>query len=150
MFFGYGNPGMGGQITTNGVETWSWYDGSWDSDSNYNRTAVLQFKGDFIGTTEVGSDVAAMMTNPVAIPNPFNPRTTISFELQTSSGVDLSIHDLRGHLVKTLKTGALERGHHEFIWDGTDNHGRAQGSGAYFVRLIYNQGVRQSKIALVR
>lgn len=46
MYFGYGNPGMGGQVLYSGVETWSWYDQSWDSDSTYNRTAVLQFKGE--------------------------------------------------------------------------------------------------------
>ncbi len=37
---------MGGQVLHNGVETWSWYDQSWDSDSTFNRTAVLQFKGE--------------------------------------------------------------------------------------------------------
>jgi len=150
MYFGYSNPGMGGQITTNGVETWSWYDGIWDSDSAYNRTAVLQFKGNFISTSGVEDDVKAMRTIPVASPNPFNPRTTLSFELPTSCRVDLTIHDLRGHLVKTLISGSLESGHHAIIWDGTDNQGMAQGSGTYFVRLNSLNGMKQSKLALVR
>ncbi len=150
MFFGYGNPGMGGQIYSGPTETWSWYEEAWDSDSEYNRTAILQFKGNFIAPTDVGSSVVTMMAHPEASPNPFNPRTTISFELPNSSTIDLKIHDLRGQLIKTLKTGTLESGHHEFLWDGTNNYGRALSSGAYFVRLKTDQGLSQRKITLVR
>jgi hypothetical protein len=46
MYFGYGNPGMGGQIAFNGVETYSYLDDGWDLDGDFGRTAVLQFKGD--------------------------------------------------------------------------------------------------------
>jgi len=43
--FGYQNTQYGGQTTKNGIETWAWDDGDWYSDSQYNRTAVLQVKG---------------------------------------------------------------------------------------------------------
>jgi hypothetical protein len=49
IYFGYENPGIGGQITTNGVETWAWYLGAWDPDSGWGRTAVLQVKANFLG-----------------------------------------------------------------------------------------------------
>ncbi|MEZ4386622.1 MAG: hypothetical protein R3D98_03435 [Candidatus Krumholzibacteriia bacterium] len=49
MYFGYENPGLGGQISYNGVDTWAWYDNLWDPDSGWGRTAVLQFKGNFGG-----------------------------------------------------------------------------------------------------
>lgn len=49
MYFGYENPGLGGQVEANGTETWAWYEGGWDADSGWGRTAVLQFKGSFGG-----------------------------------------------------------------------------------------------------
>lgn len=49
FYFGYENPGIGGQISYNGVETWAWYENAWDSDVSWGRTAVLQFKGNFGG-----------------------------------------------------------------------------------------------------
>lgn len=49
MFWGYENPGIGGQIAANGTETWAWYDNMWDPDSGWGRTAVLQFKGNYGG-----------------------------------------------------------------------------------------------------
>ncbi len=150
MYFAYGNPGMGGQITTNGVETWSYYEGVWESDTGYNRTAVMQFKGNFTAPSSVESDNPHLALVPVARPNPFNPRTSISFDLTLASRVDLTIHDLRGRLIKTLAQTHLAEGHHELIWNGVDGGGQAVGSGTYFVRLVTNEGMRQSKITLVR
>lgn len=47
MYFGYQNPGIGGQIDFNGTDTWAWYFGAWDPDAGWGRTAVLQFKGNY-------------------------------------------------------------------------------------------------------
>lgn len=150
MFFGYGNPGMGGQILFNGVETWSFYEGGWDVDSQYNRTAVLQFKGNYSSTSGVETVLPALDKAPVAAPNPFNPRTTLSFDLSRPTSVTLTIHDLRGRLVRTLIEEDLSAGHFDFVWDGTDNQGQALGSATYFVRLATTDGIQQSKISLVR
>jgi len=150
MFFGYANPGMGGQITTNGVETWSYYEDAWDADSAYNRTAVLQFKGEFNSTSTVGDNPHFLVTSPVASPNPFNPRTSISFGVTISTRVVLTVHDLRGHLVKTLMSGTLEPGQYEFGWNGLGDDGQAMSSGTYFVRLLANGKMDQSKISLIR
>jgi hypothetical protein len=48
---GYKNPGIGGQIDNNGVDTWAWYSEVWDPDVNYGRTAVIQVKADYAGST---------------------------------------------------------------------------------------------------
>ncbi len=47
FYFGYENPGTGGQIDSNGIETFAWYEGAWDPDSAWARTALLQFKANF-------------------------------------------------------------------------------------------------------
>ena len=52
--FGYENPGMGGMVLYNDVDTWAWFDAlpphdfTWEPDALYFRTAVLQFKADFV------------------------------------------------------------------------------------------------------
>lgn len=150
MFFGYANPGMGGQVPANGVETWSYYEDAWDADSAFNRTAILQFKAEFSSTSNADPFYQTMGTPPVASPNPFNPKTTISFDVPKTTRVDLSIHDLRGHLVKNLAGGILDQGHYELNWNGLNNQGQALASGTYFVRLVSNGTMEQSKIALIR
>lgn len=46
IWFAYVNPGIGGQVDFNGVDTWSWYLGAWDSDQGWGRTDIMQLKGD--------------------------------------------------------------------------------------------------------
>lgn len=46
IWFAYVNPGVGGQIDFNGVDTWAWYAGAWDGDQAWGRTAVMQLKAD--------------------------------------------------------------------------------------------------------
>jgi hypothetical protein len=69
-------------------------------------------------------------------PNPFNPRTEIQFGLPKAGMVDLAIFDVRGrrvrHLIDHLEVSA---GMHEIEWNGTDDAGRALGSGVYIYRL---------------
>ena len=48
--FGYDNTGLGGQTEANGVETYAWYQGAWDPDSGWGRTAILQVKANFEGS----------------------------------------------------------------------------------------------------
>jgi hypothetical protein len=86
-----------------------------------------------------------------ASPNPFNPRTTIHFDLAQAGPVDLSIYDLRGALVRQLADGRhYEPGNHGIVWDGTDRSGRTVASGTYFV-LMEAGGVRyQKKVTLIK
>ncbi len=44
FWFGYTNPGISGQIDYNGVDTYGWYGGAWDSDGAWGRTTIMQFK----------------------------------------------------------------------------------------------------------
>ena len=49
--FGYDVTGNGGQIDYNGIETWGWYGGIWESDVSWSRTGILQLKGGEGGTS---------------------------------------------------------------------------------------------------
>jgi hypothetical protein len=68
-------------------------------------------------------------------PNPFNPTTTIRFDLPFSGRVALKIYNLRGELVRTLIEEQLNVGSHRVLWDGNDDNGRLQSSGVYFYKL---------------
>ncbi len=72
-------------------------------------------------------------------PNPFNPMTTIAFELAEGTGnlnVKLEILDLRGRVITTLSNGSYASSQrHEVTWNGTDKSGRHMPSGTYMSRL---------------
>ncbi|MEZ4397645.1 MAG: right-handed parallel beta-helix repeat-containing protein [Candidatus Krumholzibacteriia bacterium] len=68
-------------------------------------------------------------------PNPFNPTTTLRFDLKTAGPVRLEIFDLKGARVATLLDGPLPAGHQQVTWRGTDDAGHPQASGVYLYRL---------------
>jgi hypothetical protein len=71
-----------------------------------------------------------------AVPNPFNPTTTLRFGVAQPGPVQLLIHDVRGRIVRTLVRAAhLEPGWRQVTWDGRDDRGRRVASGVYHARL---------------
>jgi len=70
-----------------------------------------------------------------AYPNPFNPKTTIAFDLPHAGMTKLMIYDVRGRLVKTLVSEDMPMGSHEVTWFGTDDRGRQVASGVYYYRI---------------
>lgn len=70
------------------------------------------------------------------VPNPFNPTTTISFDVPSDGdAVQLRVYDVAGRLVTTLAEGARPAGTHKVSWDGRDLAGRAVSAGVYYYRL---------------
>jgi hypothetical protein len=82
-----------------------------------------------------------------AVPNPFNPQTTIKYVLPEAGSVRLRLYDVQGRLVRTLVDGSRAAGANEVRWDGRDNTGRSMASGTYFARL--EQGSQHSVKSLV-
>jgi hypothetical protein len=68
-------------------------------------------------------------------PNPFNPTTTVAFELAASEPVTVRVFDVSGRLVKTLADGPFAGGTHQLQWNGYDNRGTRVASGIYFIRI---------------
>ncbi|MCX6601031.1 MAG: fibronectin type III domain-containing protein [bacterium] len=83
-------------------------------------------------------------------PNPFNPWTTIHFDLQRSGRTRLAIYNLLGQEVAVLRDGMMASGSHVVCWEGTDRRGLAVGTGIYFARLDAPDGVSVIKLALIR
>jgi hypothetical protein len=83
-------------------------------------------------------------------PNPFNPRTTITFDVPAAGPVRLSVFDLAGRLVRTLIDGSMPEGSHEVVWDGWDASAREVGSGSYLARLEFAGKVETVRMGLVQ
>ena len=111
--------------------TQKWENGAWVNDSR----ALATYQGSISGVLSEG------LTQPDTFsmnnyPNPFNPATTIVFNLTAGDRVSLQILDITGRTVRTL----LSEQHHtagtvEVQWDGLDNFGQAAPSGIYFYHL---------------
>jgi len=84
-------------------------------------------------------------------PNPFNPRTTIAFELVRPELVRLRVFDMSGRLVKTLIHDEIYvAGRHETVWHGRDGRGRLCASGNYFYRLDTESLTETKRMVLLR
>jgi hypothetical protein len=68
-------------------------------------------------------------------PNPFNPDTTISFQLPASGRTTIKIYNIKGQLVQELMDEELPPGNHQTTWNGKDGRGKTVASGLYLVRI---------------
>ncbi len=83
-------------------------------------------------------------------PNPFNPQTTIAFDLPRAGQVRLEIVDLRGRHVRTLVNEARAAGSHTVLWNGVDDAGQRVASGTYVYRLTTDSLVQSKTMNLVK
>jgi hypothetical protein len=100
------------------------------------------------GTAASGDNSAPLPTDyslHKAYPNPFNPSTTISFELSQDSHAELEIFDVQGRVVETLFDGELSAGTHSRVW----SCGTCAG-GVYFARLRASEFVGIQKLVLMK
>jgi hypothetical protein len=84
-------------------------------------------------------------------PNPFNPQTTIVFEILERQAVTLRVFDMSGRLVKELITFEPHTpGRHEVVWNGRDDSGRQVASGTYFYRLEAGSYSETKRMVLIK
>jgi hypothetical protein len=83
-------------------------------------------------------------------PNPFNPETTIRFQLSMGGRTVLTVHDVRGRRVTTLVDDDMPAGIHHVRWDGRNSQGRSVASGIYFCRLDVGGESSSAKLVLLK
>ncbi len=83
-------------------------------------------------------------------PNPFNPTTTIRFDLGHASQVTLDVFNVLGRRVTTLYDGFRPAGFYALEWDGRSHRGQRVASGVYFYRLTTEFGTESRKMLLLR
>lgn len=83
-------------------------------------------------------------------PNPFNPATTIKFNLPSDNPVQVKIFDIKGELIKTISSDVKLAGENEIVWDGTNDKGIKQPSGVYVYQLSSNANTEARKMILLK
>ncbi len=111
-------------------------------------TVVL--RDDTWAATPVPADVVSARRLLAPAPNPFNPATTVSFDVGRAEPLRLTVHDLAGRLVAELASGTFAPGRHSVTWHGADRDGRPAASGVYVFRLTGENGAACRRATLVR
>ena len=83
-------------------------------------------------------------------PNPFNPTTTIQYELQTEQHIRLTIYDALGRRIARLVDEVVPAGVQRSLWNGKSDGGGDVTSGVYFVRLETPHSKATRKLVLIR
>jgi subtilisin family serine protease len=85
-----------------------------------------------------------------AFPNPFNPTTTIRYDLTRGGRVSLTVYDVLGRRVARLVDERQEAGPHAAVWDGAGDAGERVASGVYVYRLVAGDVERSRKMVLLK
>jgi hypothetical protein len=102
------------------------------------------------GVSTPGEETALTTSAPAtyklsdSYPNPFNPTTTLSFDLPEQSVVSLVVYDVLGRKIAELAEGSYSAGTHTAIWDAAD-----QASGVYFARFTVMNGSGAAKYSKI-
>ena len=84
------------------------------------------------------------------IPNPFNPSTTIKYDVLDAGPVRIEIYNQRGQLVKRLVNETKSAGHHSTTWEGNDEQGRTVSSGIYYYKMFCGSYSSTRKMVLMK
>jgi hypothetical protein len=108
-----------------------------------------------IGIEEpVAAPLVATAAFHPARPNPFNPATTLAFDVPGEAGgarqVTLDIYDVNGRLLRRLVDGLVETGQQTVAWDGRGGSGAVQASGVYFARIQIGDFSATQKLTMLR
>lgn len=144
------------QLVTSGDST---YNAGVFVDTCYYRIAAVDTAGYASGNsntafvnpaTGIGDVVSYGLELHQNHPNPFNPTTVISYELDRRLDVHMDIYDVQGRLVRRLVDAVREPGLYSIEWDGKNASGRSVSSGIYFYRLQAGGAVQTRKMVLLK
>ena len=143
-------PGYG---TTTEPKAYSFLDENVTSGTYTYRLKQL----DFDGTSSYSPEVVVDVDNTPSdfglfqnFPNPFNPSTTIQFQVPQANDVSIVIYDMLGKEVKSLFTGQVQAGKYTVDWNGTNNTGAKVSSGSYIYRMTAGNFVDVKEMILLK
>jgi len=151
----YGGPVLPGYVKGDMIELAYYTNGmeykvdSHLTDNQYGNamelsTGTITLLSDGVNPTEFG------ITNNY--PNPFNPSTTIEYNVENSGNVTLKIYDIMGRSVRTLINEYKESGRPDYkvVWDGKNDHGQQVSAGLYLYTLSSNGMTDHAKMVLMK
>jgi len=131
------NPELQGQGSTTSGHTYTFIDNTADNqNSYYYRLGSVDINGhvDYSQQIEVqaGMEIPEKFALYPAFPNPFNPSTTIRYDVAEMCNVTMIITDINGKTVRTLLDKMTLAGSHAVTWGGSNDQGSRVASGVYF------------------
>jgi hypothetical protein len=106
---------------------------------------TVRYSLDPVGIIPISTEVPQSYALYQNFPNPFNPSTTIRFDLARSSDVRITIYDITGRQVDLISGKALRPGKYELDWNAG-----SLSSGVYFYTLSASDFVQTRKMILVK
>jgi len=83
-------------------------------------------------------------------PNPFNPVTTLRYDIPENSHVTITIYDMLGRQVKTLINQTQDAGYKSLIWDATNDYGKPVSAGIYLYQIQAGEYISTKKMVLLK
>jgi endo-1,4-beta-xylanase len=127
-----------------GITLWGYIQGTmWREDgylvrSDDSERPALGWLREYITTASSIDNDPVLPSNFTLLqnfPNPFNPVTKISYQLQQAGQVKLEVYDILGHKVKTLVNYRQSAGFHQVYWNALDELDHFVSAGVYVYRL---------------
>ncbi|NQV38181.1 MAG: T9SS type A sorting domain-containing protein [Candidatus Marinimicrobia bacterium] len=145
----------------------SWYNGdprtyikSNNSDYFLVNQPMTQFDN-YSGITKISFDWLSIFSEDIspvplnyalhpASPNPFNPTTTIRYDLPEDAYVSINVYDLLGRQIINLVNTDMTAGYRSALWNGTDRYGRPVSSGMYLYQIQAGEFVQTNQMILLK
>ncbi|HPG38276.1 MAG TPA: FlgD immunoglobulin-like domain containing protein [bacterium] len=149
-------PELAGQGTITQQTTYRYADTNVDLNTHYQYcVAAIDIYGDRQYSQVIHISLAEVLISnfklQAAYPNPFNPSTTIVFDVLKESPVDMKIVDVTGRTVRNLLTGEIYySGQYELSWNGLTDHGVPAAAGVYFVVMNADSYSGSLKLLLLK
>lgn len=120
---------------------------------NDYQARVKELESQYSFMQEIETNSVTQLSNELIssnYPNPFNPTTTISYDLPSDENVVISIFNLKGQKVKQLQNEVITAGHHKIVWDGRNDSGNKISSGIYFYKIKAGNYTSTKKMVLMK
>jgi hypothetical protein len=85
-----------------------------------------------------------------AYPNPFNPVTTLSYDIPNEGFVDVTVYDMMGRTIKNLVRSDQSYGYKFIKWDATNNQNQVVPAGVYVYKIEFGKFVATRKMILLK
>ena len=83
-------------------------------------------------------------------PNPFNPTTTLRYDIPENAMINITIYDMLGRHIKTLMDQTQDAGYKSVIWNATNDYGKPVSAGIYLYQIQAGEYISTKKMVLLK
>ena len=113
--------------------------------ASFSVWAVASVTPTGIDSDNENNSVPVAFSLAAARPNPFNPSTTITYEVPEQTHITLTVYNVLGQEVVQLVDQVQAAGRYEAVWNGTNITGAGVSSGIYLYRITSSSGFSETK-----